>query len=80
MPMADRAGLAIQAAAINSDLCVVFIRHASSHERLCCGHAHGFHGKVSFERAAIDDDLAGAAGEPDACDRGLATASAKFIS
>src|SRR5215213_6359131 len=70
----DRAGLAGETATVNVDGDVVLAFALSDLERLRQDHAEHGAGEVHLDRAAIDDDLAGAGLDPDAGNRVLTLA------
>src|SRR5581483_6594818 len=73
----DGASLAVGAAALDIDPDVHLAGHGGDFERMVDDHAQGLGGEIIFERQAVDDDLAGAGGEADAGDGGLATTGAE---
>jgi hypothetical protein len=77
--VADRSSLAVESAAMDGDLRVVFIRHTGRRERLSGGGAHRFDWEIVFECAAVDDDLASAASEANPRDGGLTPAGAGML-
>src|SRR5882724_1338511 len=76
----DGAGLAVGAAALDVDADVKLAGGGRGGQRLGDDHPERVGGEISFERASVDGDLAGAGGDADAGNGGLAPAGAEKFS